>query len=1065
MDRNYAESIARKEPRAGDKDEAAQERSSLSTQNALDLDQVDDLDSDSDEESDYPDDGSESSHIDSDNEDDALNLFECANITLQGDAMVLQDICSTDECKMAFSSRNKCRYHIRHCPATMSQSVRVRADPVLPVTSADLDNCPNCSLQFLRATSLQLHLEACHGEQNRTCLHEDCRAVQNAFTPWALNLHHLEAHDEMTCHCPFPRCTFSPMSKDRQARRVSLIRHLNVRHALNLELKEVVGRASMTDQTFTYIDICADSRVPSSILPMPTPIVEDCQSVGARRDPPDEPTGIYEQLRTQAVFRGEEGIYGYNLSKLASLDYDDIRTPDEAARWLADERTSILRINREEIQFYDQLRARRGVFSTDVEAVGPLLVQAAIIDADRNVVVGGYIHRDCETVKEVWDLAVNVCGGPLTKIESDALRKAFGSPSMKRPRGYSMHWLVDQLKTLKKEYPDICMAEWSANPFDQVVYRNNIKRAGYDHEDILPPPENWVSPMGWFRQAGPSLLGLQLAYVACLYHSSSLVFRWHDAIADALMLMDILSTRQQKYHHGKVEVPPPAGLQKTTNGEDFLIQRPWFAREDRLCWAFMQDTLKKYEFASLPALCRAASYYLLEHKFFRTANSIKEHLTEKARRAQSEDEYVTCTDRQAQTLLLSTYNALTGPRSTSRRIVLEPKIDPAAKLLVQQAYKETPHEGRLKPLFWSQCQKQVHALSKSTGSTFNEQELDLALLVMINSRIHIVCKDCGAPKPGVNCHQCRIRKCVDCGGVARGFSRCSPCFYQYYKDKEKKGCMVCRRVCYGKICRSCEHQDSGCSADRVESSRRCASCFRKRRDQRKKSSQLWPPGNQGPIILNKGDCQDCGDERPAKGNATGACHSCQQRASRLEALEVNESTVYCQTRAEDGECTGGHEGVKELSESGNQRQTPGEYQFKEKTEVLGDCQEPQERGGAEQIESQDSAKVSDDRFPLLVANEGKRYRDDGNSDAANTYKKQKTLDESEQSPEHCIEGCGKLKKGRSPRCTDCGRLRRNKLTRTWSQKKRDEALATKKMRGRELHSTSRRPVRKMRRMS
>ncbi|VZH90768.1 unnamed protein product [Fusarium fujikuroi] len=1054
MDRNYAESIARKEPRAGDKDEAAQERSSLSTQNALDLDQVDDLDSDSDEESDYPDDGSESSHIDSDNEDDALNLFECANITLQGDAMVLQDICSTDECKMAFSSRNKCRYHIRHCPATMSQSVRVRADPVLPIWI--IVQIVLCSFYEQRPYSCTLRLAMA----NKTGL---------AYTR---SLHHLEAHDEMTCHCPFPRCTFSPMSKDRQARRVSLIRHLNVRHALvtefienlqNLELKEVVGRASMTDQTFTYIDICADSRVPSSILPMPTPIVEDCQSVGARRDPPDEPTGIYEQLRTQAVFRGEEGIYGYNLSKLGEsillpsttmmqqpighgdsfvlepcfhygghscpsntntdcyrtkLGPTNIRTPDEAARWLADERTSILRINREEIQFYDQLRARRGVFSTDVEAVGPLLVQAAIIDADRNVVVGGYIHRDCETVKEVWDLAVNVCGGPLTKIESDALRKAFGSPSMKRPRGYSMHWLVDQLKTLKKEYPDICMAEWSANPFDQVVYRNNIKRAGYDHEDILPPPENWVSPMGWFRQAGPSLLGLQLAYVACLYHSSSLVFRWHDAIADALMLMDILSTRQQKYHHGKVEVPPPA---------DFLIQRPWFAREDRLCWAFMQDTLKKYEFASLPALCRAASYYLLEHKFFRTANSIKEHLTEKARRAQSEDEYVTCTDRQAQTLLLSTYNALTGPRSTSRRIVLEPKIDPAAKLLVQQAYKETPHEGRLKPLFWSQCQKQVHALSKSTGSTFNEQELDLALLVMINSRIHIVCKDCGAPKPGVNCHQCRIRKCVDCGGVARGFSRCSPCFYQYYKDKEKKGCM--------------------------------------RRDQRKKSSQLWPPGNQGPIILNKGDCQDCGDERPAKGNATGACHSCQQRASRLEALEVNESTVYCQTRAEDGECTGGHEGVKELSESGNQRQTPGEYQFKEKTEVLGDCQEPQERGGAEQIESQDSAKVSDDRFPLLVANEGKRYRDDGNSDAANTYKKQKTLDESEQSPEHCIEGCGKLKKGRSSRCTDCGRLRRNKLTRTWSQKKRDEALATKKMRGRELHSTSRRPVRKMRRMS
>lgn len=187
------------------------------------------------------------------------------------------------------------------------------------------------------------------------------------------------------------------------------------------------------------------------------------------------------------------------------------------------------------------------------------------------------------------------------------------------------------------------MAEWAAHPFDQVVYRNNIKRAGYNLADILPAPESWVSSMGWFRETGPSLPGFQLAYVACFEQ----------------------------------------GHQRTTNGGDYLVQRLWFAREDRFCWVFMQDALRKNEFASLPALCRAASYYLLQHQFFRTASSIKQHLTEKARRTQSEDEYVTCTDRQAQTLLLSTYNALTGPRSTSRRIaILEPKIDPAAKLLV-----------------------------------------------------------------------------------------------------------------------------------------------------------------------------------------------------------------------------------------------------------------------------------------------------------------------------------------------------------------------------------------------
>lgn len=111
----------------------------------------------------------------------------------------------------------------------------------------------------------------------------------------------------------------------------------------------------------------------------------------------------------------------------------NIRTPDEAARWFADEKTTILGITKEETQFHDRLRDRRGAFSTDVETVGPLLVQAAIIDADRNVVVGGYIHHSCATVKEVWDLAIKVCGRTLTTMQSSALRKAFGSPSRHKP--------------------------------------------------------------------------------------------------------------------------------------------------------------------------------------------------------------------------------------------------------------------------------------------------------------------------------------------------------------------------------------------------------------------------------------------------------------------------------------------------------------------------------------------------------------------------------------------------------------------------------------------------------
>ncbi|KAL7951081.1 hypothetical protein V8C42DRAFT_359764 [Trichoderma barbatum] len=312
----------------------------------------------------------------------------------------------------------------------------------------------------------------------------------------------------------------------------------------------------------------------------------------------------------------------------------------------------------------------------------------AIIDADRNVVVGGYIYHSCATVKEVWDLATKACGGTLTNRERSALRKAFGSPSMNKPRGYSMHWLVDQLKALKMKYPDMRMAEWSTHPYDQIVYRSNIERAGYNPVDILPAPKNWVSPLRWFQVTGPILSGYQVAYVACFYYASDLVFGWHDAIVDAMMLMDILFTRQQKHHHGKVEMPVASTSilrlfdqvpQDASGDGDYLINRPWSAREDKLCWLFLQDKLEEYEFASQRALCRAVSYHLYQHGFFRTSFAIAKRLNAKAHHAQSEDEYVTCEDRQAHDLLMGTYNALSVPRWTMRRIALpEPNVSPAA---------------------------------------------------------------------------------------------------------------------------------------------------------------------------------------------------------------------------------------------------------------------------------------------------------------------------------------------------------------------------------------------------
>ncbi|KAL7951082.1 hypothetical protein V8C42DRAFT_359774 [Trichoderma barbatum] len=277
---------AAQEPLATSRQHATTSAQNVDTDSDFDSDRESDYsDSHSDRESGYSDDESDSSDFDSDDEDDAPNLFECATITANGDVLALQGVCSIDECKRTFSSRSECMKHIRCCPATILQSARVRADPVLPATEEDAEICPYCPKRFLRATSLQLHLEACHAGQNQTCLHEDCQDSSDVFTLWALKLHHFEAHEAMACRCPFPECAFNSRIQGRQARRKALMLHLNIRHALvtgsfaalqSLDLKEVMGRTTMTDPNLTYIDIYKDARIPTSTLPLPGAVIEDC---------------------------------------------------------------------------------------------------------------------------------------------------------------------------------------------------------------------------------------------------------------------------------------------------------------------------------------------------------------------------------------------------------------------------------------------------------------------------------------------------------------------------------------------------------------------------------------------------------------------------------------------------------------------------------------------------------------------------------------------------------------------------------------------------------------------
>lgn len=281
----------------------------------------------------------------------------------------------------------------------------------------------------------------------------------------------------------------------------------------------------------------------------------------------------------------------------------DIRTPQEATAWFADSNTTFAGISEEEVRFLTRFCDGQDVFATDTESVGPLLIQVAFIDTSREVVFSGFIYHGCATVEDLWQLATRLCGGMLMKFQSCALRKAFGSPSSNAPRGHSMKWLAEQWLALKQRAPDLQVAEWSANFHDHFIYRNSLSQAGYNPDDILPPPSSWVSPMLWLRTSQPDLPGYQLGYACCLYSPSSLVFRWHDAVVDALMLVEIISTRQKKLHKGAAAIPAPDDAilrlfaQAPEVGEaDYLLLRRWSAREERICCSFLQEHLLDAEF-------------------------------------------------------------------------------------------------------------------------------------------------------------------------------------------------------------------------------------------------------------------------------------------------------------------------------------------------------------------------------------------------------------------------------------------------------------------------------------
>ena len=89
----------------------------------------------------------------------------------------------------------------------------------------------------------------------------------------------------------------------------------------------------------------------------------------------------------------------------------------------------------DEVRTLEMLQNNGPVIFTDTEWVPDidLLVQAAAVNSNREVLFSDDIHHDCATVEDIWLLALEKNQKPLSAIQACSLRKAFGPPSQEKP--------------------------------------------------------------------------------------------------------------------------------------------------------------------------------------------------------------------------------------------------------------------------------------------------------------------------------------------------------------------------------------------------------------------------------------------------------------------------------------------------------------------------------------------------------------------------------------------------------------------------------------------------------
>ncbi|KAH0598109.1 hypothetical protein MHUMG1_04481 [Metarhizium humberi] len=191
--------------------------------------------------------------------------------------------------------------------------------------------------------------------------------------------------------------------------------------------------------------------------------------------------------------------------------------------------------------------------------------------------------------------------------------------------------------------------------------------------------------------------------------------------------------------------------------------------------------MQQNPYAKKRSILDAVSFWLLSEGYFRTRKAISAHLVDTVSRHHGESRF-TFTAKEDMNTPVRIYNELWAPRLKSTlEVIPPPTVGTPAQEIVKAAVDETKAIQAL-PLgsaWWAQCRRRALA----GAGDVPEEEIDLALLILINSRGKSFCTLCGGEADGNHiCLRCYKMKpnahpsLCQCGEQrSKGRNMCNKC--------------------------------------------------------------------------------------------------------------------------------------------------------------------------------------------------------------------------------------------------------------------------------------------------